>query len=146
MWAKSYFSAKFPPTVPPPLLCSCLASCEGHSVLSQTFLFPFVLLFTLMFSFPFSLHLSQRLNDVAYANTISQPLVRRHRHLSTLLSSQARLQDSKLITGEQVAVGINMMSRALLDPPWYPHISTGLAAMAEDLNQTHVFPKISSSP
>ena len=74
-------------------------------------------------------------------HSISEPLVRRPRRLSTLLSSQAKLQDSKLTTGEQVAVGVNMMSGALLDPPWYPHISTGLAAMAEDLKRTHVFPE-----
>lgn len=72
-------------------------------------------------------------------HSVSQPLVRRPQHLSTLLSSQARLQDSELTVGELVAVGINMMSSALLDPPWYPHIGTELAAMAEDLNQTHVF-------
>jgi len=40
-----------------------------------------------------------------------------------------------------VGVGINTMSGALLDPPWYPHISRGLASMAEDLNQAHVFPE-----
>lgn len=40
-----------------------------------------------------------------------------------------------------MAAGVNMMSGALLDPPWYPHVSTGLAAMAGVLKQTCVFPE-----
>lgn len=141
MWAKSYFSAKFPlPTAPPPLH-SCLALFKGHSVLSQASLFSFVLLFTLMFSFPFPLHPSQRLNNVVHANTQSPSCCWADLDTYPCSSSQARLQDSKCTLREWLAVDKGMVSSGLLNLPEYPHTSMGLVAMGEDLNQTLVLPE-----